>query len=218
MTEVAEAREDDAAVPTSAPMQRGLNGARAWMCGPSATSVTTMTAPTMAAMDVVTITRDHARPPRKFTRCGAAAPNVSAPTRLPTANPRSRTNQLAASFIAGGYVPAIASPVTKRQASTSGSVSIQTSRPAFATAPISAAKANSRRAPSASASVKSVLAAVPTTNPSVTAIESHAFAAGDIQRTDSIGTIAVAENQSESAPSSARQIQTSIRHRRSSSW
>src|SRR5439155_22261864 len=98
----------------------------------------------------------------------------------------------------------------------SGSESISGSSPALAAAPSKAANAKRRRAPSASASVNSVLAAVPTTNPSVTAIDSHAFAAGDIHWTDSIGTIAVAENQRESSPSSARQIQTSIRHRAAS--
>jgi hypothetical protein len=47
----------------------------------------------------------------------------------------------------------------------------------------------------------------------VTAIESQAVARVDIQGASREGTTAVAENQSDSAPSSAAQIHASIRQR-----
>ena len=76
-----------------------------------------------------------------------------------------------------------------------------------------AVRTKSRRAPTKSVRVRTALATVPTTKPSVTAIESQACAAVDIQAVWRAGTTAVAENQSESAPSSARQIHPSIRQR-----
>ena len=79
-----------------------------------------------------------------------------------------------------------------------------------------AAMAKRRRAPTQSARVKIALMAVPATNPRVTAIESHAWAVGDIHAVFREGMTAVAENHKERAPSSARQIHSSMRHRRGS--
>ena len=80
-------------------------------------------------------------------------------------------------------------------------------------APRSAAPTKSRRAPTKSARVSTALTTVPTTNPTVTAIESHAWASTDIQAVRRAGMTAVAENHSESAPSSATQIHASMRQR-----
>ena len=146
-------------------------------------------------------------------RWGTAPPTVKAPTRLPTASPRSETNQLAASFMAGGYVPAMARPVTKRQARTSGSESMTTSSAALTRAPTTADSTKRRRAPTKSASVRIALRTVPTTKPSVTAIDSQALASVDSQDVSRAGMTAVAENHRDSAPSSARQIHASIRQR-----
>ena len=60
---------------------------------------------------------------------------------------------------------------------------------------------------------RSALAIVPATNPRVTAIDSQAGALADIQGVRRAGTTAVAENQRERAPSSARQIHASMRQR-----
>jgi hypothetical protein len=104
-------------------------------------------------------------------------------------------------------------PVMKRQVITTAKASIQTKRAAFARAPATVAMQKSRRAPIQSTSVNAALMAVPATNPRVTAMDNHAWLDGDIHDVFSTGITAVAENQSESAPSSARQIQNSMRHR-----
>ena len=80
-------------------------------------------------------------------------------------------------------------------------------------APAPADRAKSRRAPTASTAVRNALAIVPATNPRVTAIDSQAGALADIQGVRRAGTTAVAENQRERAPSSARQIHASMRQR-----
>ena len=80
-------------------------------------------------------------------------------------------------------------------------------------APPIAETTKSRRAPTKSGSVRTALTTVPATKPRVTAIESHAWAPIDIHAVRSAGTTAVAENQRDSAPSSARQIHASTRQR-----
>jgi hypothetical protein len=86
----------------------------------------------------------------------------------------------------------------------------------LASAAPTVAMAKRRRAPTQSARVRTALMAAAATNPRVTAMDSHACAAGDIQAVLSEGITAVAENQSERAPSSARQMHSSMRHRRGS--
>src|ERR687892_570381 len=74
----------------------------------------TMSPPASVSTDVTKMTTFHSSPPSPLTRWGIAVPTVRAPTRMPSAEPRPRTNQVAMSLSAGGYTPARKNPVMKR--------------------------------------------------------------------------------------------------------
>lgn len=62
------------------------------------------------------MTLRQSTPPSAFTRWGAEFPRMIAPARMPSAVPRFSRNQVEAILNAGGYTPAMNSPVRKRSA------------------------------------------------------------------------------------------------------
>jgi hypothetical protein len=102
-------------------------------------------------------------------RYGVALPIVSAPTMTPIARPRASRNHVAIIFIAGGYTPASSMPVRKRKPSATAKPGATISK-AFDTAASRALAANSRRDGIRSPRLSNAASAVPTTNPSCTAV------------------------------------------------
>src|SRR5205085_10993258 len=95
----------------------GENRGAATSSGPGRPQRPTITPPTTAETLADTTTGRQSTPayaPIERKRSGSATPIVNAPLTTPSASPRSRRNQPAASFIATGYTAASAAPVTKR--------------------------------------------------------------------------------------------------------
>ena len=141
--------------------------------GPSRYPNHTSSAARHAPTDALATTGVIPAPGIACTRYGTALPTVSAPTMVPTASPRRARNQVAIIFMAGGYTPASARPVMKRQSSAPDSCSDCNSM-ALAAAPTSAHAANSARAGTMSATLSTAEMAVPVTKPSCTIVVSHA--------------------------------------------
>ncbi len=130
------------------------------------------------------------------------------------ARPRPSRNQVAAIFIAGGYVPARQTPVRKRRTSAGPRWSVPSASPALITAPASAPHIMSERAGTTSGRLVSAAASVPTMNPACTAIVRPARPASPRAHSrESAGSTAEALNHSDSARSSARDSSPSALHR-----
>src|SRR5262245_8834962 len=151
---------------------------------------------------------------RPRMRCGVAEPTVSAPTRMPSAIPRPSRNHVAMIFMAGGYAPAIAIPVTKRSTSAGTRLSTASATRALATAPSTALTAMRRRGGQMSGRWVTAAIRVPAMKPSCTARVRPALPApaSDHSRA-SAGSTAEALNQSDSASSSASDRSVSCRQR-----
>src|SRR4051812_2542300 len=94
-----------------------------------------MIAPATATTDATpTFTRQFVEP-TALTRYGDALPSVSAPTITPSAKPRPSRNQVAISFIPGGYTPARNAPVRNRSTIAGATLCTDDASTAFATAP-----------------------------------------------------------------------------------
>src|SRR6266699_7278832 len=93
------------------------NGGEGAANGPSCGTARTRN-PAASALAAATLsTRRHASGgAAQRTRWGTAEPSVSAPTRIPIAQPRPSRNQPAAIFMPGGYTPANAAPGATRRA------------------------------------------------------------------------------------------------------
>src|SRR5262245_12222211 len=151
---------------------------------------------------------------RPRMRCGVAEPTVSAPTRMPSAIPRPSRNHVAMIFMAGGYAPAIARPVTKRSTSAGTRLSTASATRALAAAPSTALTAMRRRGGQRSGRLVMAAISVPAMKPSCTAMVRPALPAplSDHSRVRA-GSTAEALNQSDSASSSASDRSVSCRQR-----
>src|SRR5918994_2877790 len=140
------------------------------------------------------MTTFHSKPPSPFTRCGSAVPRVIAPTRIPSAEPRPRTNQVAISLSAGGYTPARKNPVMKRSGIAAPAPSTAAITMFAAAAPTDPARMTWRGGKT-SARLNALDTSAPRTNPSCTAIVSHDAAASPRPHSSrSWGITAEAEN------------------------
>ncbi len=170
-------------------------------------------APTTAAADALSTTASTEAPSSALTRYGAALPTVRAPTSVPMARPRPSRNQVETIFIAGGYTPAMKSPVANRVATAALNPGAASSAALAAAAP-SAEVATSARSGTRSARLSSATSAVPTTKPSCTALVSHAASAGArSQRSRSGSATALAVNQTDMPSSSATATSAKVRRR-----
>src|SRR5512145_834327 len=128
------------------------NGGDGAAYGPSFGTSRTRMPPASALIAAIPSTTRHAAgDTAQLTRCRLADPNVSAPTRMPIAHPRDSLNHPATIFIPGGYTPASAAPVSKRQPIPTP-IPGAAATPSVATAAIVAEPATSLRAESRSAS------------------------------------------------------------------
>src|SRR5690606_218846 len=181
--------------------------------GPSRYPAATSAAPAIANPEEASTTTGQSQLPSARVRCGTAEPMVSAPTSAPMARPRSARNHVAAIFIAGGYTPARSTPVRKRKRSPAPGVGAQTTA-ALTTAAASDVATNNRRAGLMSARFSSALPAAPVTNPSCTAMVSHAAPAGPRpQASTNCEATAVALNQRVIPSSSASASSPRTPHR-----
>src|SRR5882672_6599598 len=194
----------------AADQEKGGDGAAK---GPSFGTARTRNPPANAHAAAMPSTSRHASGgAAQRTRWGTAEPSVSAPTRIPIAQPRPSRNHPAAIFIPGGYTPASAAPVRSRQAIPI-LIPRENATPSVASAASAADPATNRRADKRSASVKIALTSAPATNPSWTEIVSQAVVTGEsCQRRASVGATADALNQGAIASSSA--MATTARTRR----
>src|SRR5436309_181587 len=176
---------------------RGSNRALVATYGPSPTAASTMAPPASARPDADSISVLHGMVAEAAaSRWGNADPTVSAPMRMPSAAPRWRSNQPAATFMPGGYTQASAAPVAMRSAMRTAGSPARTS-PAFAAAPATQPRANSHRGLMMSGRLSAAERSVPATKPPWTAIVSHAVAAGVRWNFATIDAVAaVAENHS----------------------
>ena len=174
----------------------------------------TARAPSAAATEAARSVWRQGRSVRPRMRCGAADPTVSAATSRPIASPRPSRNQVAAIFIAGGYVPARHTPVTKRSTSAGARCSTHSASTAFASAPASAPHIMSARAGTRSGRLVSAAARVPTMKPACTAMVRPARPPSPRPHSrERAGSTAEALNQSERASSSASDSRPSARQR-----
>src|SRR6266568_3391960 len=135
--------------------------------------------------------------------------------RIPIARPRPSRNHVAMIFIAGGYAPAMLTPVTKRSSSAGPRLDAQSASAPFAAAPRTTDQVMSMRGDQTSGRLPSALASVPTMKPAWTAIVSAALPPSPRAHSRrSAGKTAEALNQRPSAPSSASERTMSCRQAR----
>src|SRR6266480_7748403 len=137
------------------------------------------------------------------------------PIRIPIARPRPSRNHVAMIFIAGGYAPAMLTPVTKRSASAGARLDTQSASAPLARTPRAMDQAMSARGDQTSGRLPSALASVPTMNPAWTAIVRAALPPSPSDHSRwSAGRTAAALNQRARAPSSAAERTMSCRQAR----
>ena len=174
---------------------RGSNGALGNTSGPSRPSPRTISPPAIDSAELVAITGAQASPPRPLIRCGSAEPKAKAPTITPRARPRSRSNQAAMAFIAGGYTRARHTPVARRTAIAVPGVCTP-NKPRLARPAAILPSAIRRRGFTRSARFSVAEISAPATKPSCTAIVSQAPQPGArCQAFCSSGRTAVADSQ-----------------------
>src|SRR5688572_4529031 len=185
-------------------------------CGPSRTNASTTVVDASASTEATSSVWRQGSVVRPRTSHGVAEPTVSAPTRIPMARPRPSRNQVAMIFMAGGYAPAMATPVTKRSTSAAGRLSTQRATTPLESAPRTALPAMSSRGDHTSGRLPSALTRVPPMNPSWTAMVSPALPPSpSCHSLRNAGSTAEAENQSDSASNSASDSTASCRQRAS---
>src|SRR5438034_8079549 len=158
-------------------------------------------------------------PPRQVgeasDQVGHRGATVRAPMRIPIARPRPSRNHVAMIFIAGGYAPAMLTPVTKRSSSAGPRLDAQSASAPFAAAPRTTDQVMSVRGDQTSGRLPSALASVPMMKPAWTAIVSAALPPSPRAHSRrSAGKTAEALNQRPSAPSSASERTVSCRQAR----
>src|SRR5712692_10503645 len=94
-----------------------------------------MIAPATAMIEATPTLTRQLDEPIALTRYGDAFPSVSAPTMTPRAKPRPSRNQVAISFIPGGYTPARNAPVRNRRTIAGPTVCTRHARIALTAAP-----------------------------------------------------------------------------------
>src|SRR3989475_98443 len=182
---------------------------------PSLTRAGRGTPPPAARSEAAPSVPRHGRSVRPRIRWGTAEPTVRAPIRIPIARPRPSRNHVAMIFIAGGYAPAMLTPVTKRRTRAGARLDTQRASAPFAAAPRRTDQVMSVRGDQTSGRLPSALASVPTMKPAWTAIVSAALPlSSSAHSRSSAGRTAEALNQRARAPSSASERTVSCRQAR----